>query len=130
MNRGDIAWGSGTMLLGVFLCLAFVLFDSWILLAGWLYGLPMVLAGQAVFRDGIKGRREVDEARSSPIARLQSFPSETKREVWARDRGECALCGTRLDLRFGYVDPTIGDAPANLRVVCGSCNRSLVGRIE
>ncbi len=129
-TASDVALGGGTMLLGIFLCLAFLIFDSWILLAAWLYGLPFIFAGRVVLAEGIKGRRESGEVRTSPIARAQPLPSETKRKVWARDGGACTFCGARTDLRFGQVDSQTGDDPTNLRVVCGSCERSVVGRAE
>jgi hypothetical protein len=126
----DVALGGGIMLLGIFLCLAFLIFDSWIFLAAWLYGLPFIFAGRVVFAEGIGGRRGASQDRTSPIARMQPFPPQTKREVWARDEGACTLCGARTDLRFGHVASQIGDDPTNLRVICGSCERSMAGSAE
>jgi len=124
-SGGDVAWGGAYMILGAFICMAFLLFDSSILLGAWLFGLPMIIGGYVVLRGGIQDGTAPSEGRGSPIARQQPYPPETKREVWARDGGACALCGGRIDLQFAHVDPDIGDDPANLRVLCGSCDRSL-----
>ncbi len=121
----DVAWGGAYMILGAFVCLAFLLFDYSILLGAWLLGVPMIIGGYAVLRGGIDDGTAPLEGGGSPIARQQPFPPDTKREVWARDGGACALCGTRIDLQFAHVDPENGDDPANLRVICGSCDRSL-----
>ena len=127
VNRGNVAWGGVMMVLGVLVCLAFLIFDSWILLAAWPYGVVTIFLGYALLSEGLGKQREAPEVRVSPVARQQPIPPETKREVWARDGGLCVLCGAKTDLRFGYVSQGSegGNSPANLRVLCGSCERSL-----
>jgi hypothetical protein len=124
---GDVAWGGAYVILGVFFCLAFVLFDSLILLGAWIYGLPMIFGGYAVLSGGIDGRPGARQPRTSPIARQQPYQPETKRKVWARDGGACALCQRKADLRFGLISPESegGVSVANLRVICGTCEQSL-----
>ncbi len=125
---GDLAWGGAMMALGIFFCLAFLIFDSTILLAAWPSGLPMIAAGYAVMTAGVRDRQETGESRTSPVARHQPFPPEIKREVWARDGGVCALCGAKTDLRFGHIGgegESEGDDLTTLRVVCERCLRSV-----
>jgi hypothetical protein len=122
-NRADIAFGCGLTALGVCVCLSFLVFDSLVLLAAWLIGVPMVIAGLITVGDGIWGRLGAPEARASPVARQQLIPPETKRQVWARDRGTCVLCGAGTDLRFSYLIPESegGNDASNIRVLCGRC---------
>jgi hypothetical protein len=123
----DIAFGAGLVALGALVCSSFLYFDSLLLLTAWLIGLPMVVGGLITIGDGIWGRLGVSEARASPVARTQSIPSETKREVWARDGGACVLCGATTDLRFNFSIPENegGNGPSNIRVMCGECQHAI-----
>ena len=129
LNLGDVVWGAGVMTAGALVCLgAFLLFDFFVFVGLLcLYGLTMVFAGYMVLSDGIGKKGQRRESRTSPIAREQPYPAETKREVWTRDGGSCVLCDAKTDLRFGLVGPDRDDGsnPANLRVVCGTCEGSM-----
>jgi 5-methylcytosine-specific restriction endonuclease McrA len=59
-------------------------------------------------------------ARRAPIAR------EVRLEVFERDGGRCAECGTTFELQFDHVIPlSLGGAgtAANLQVLCAGCNQ-------
>ena len=46
--------------------------------------------------------------------------------VWIRDKGACLKCGSNGDLQFDHIIPhSLGgnSEPANLQLLCGSCNR-------
>lgn len=69
----------------------------------------------------------IDEAQvvieSQGRARISS---EVKRIVFERDGGACAKCGATADLQFDHIIPVSrggNSSPANLQVLCGSCNR-------
>lgn len=51
-------------------------------------------------------------------------PAE-RRAVIARDRGQCAVCGSRAWLHIHHLDPKDHDV-ASLRLLCSSCHKRLV----
>lgn len=68
--------------------------------------------------------RAADEAVAT--ARRQRIPDDVRIFVWQRDDGRCARCGNEDDLQFDHVIPVArggGNAPENIQVLCGSCNR-------
>lgn len=60
-------------------------------------------------------------------------PSAVKREVWARDRGRCVLCGADDELHFDHEIPfSKGGASttANVRILCARHNLRKGAKIE
>lgn len=60
-------------------------------------------------------------------ARRERIPDDVRAFVWARDDGRCVRCGAEDDLQFDHVIPVAkggGNAPANVQLLCGACNRA------
>jgi 5-methylcytosine-specific restriction endonuclease McrA len=65
-----------------------------------------------------------DEQASGP--RREPIPEDVRREVFRRDGGRCAACGSDELLQFDHVIPVaLGGAstPGNLQLLCAPCNR-------
>jgi hypothetical protein len=64
------------------------------------------------------------ESRTSPKRRM--IPDDVKHLVWTRDGGRCRYCASDVELQFDHIIPVAmggSDAPENLQVLCGPCNR-------
>lgn len=49
-----------------------------------------------------------------------------RRKVWTRNKGQCAMCGSRTDLRYDYITPIAdggGNVVENLQLLCQKCER-------
>lgn len=60
-------------------------------------------------------------------ARRERIPDDVRAFVWARDDGRCVRCNAEDDLQFDHVIPVAkggGNAPANVQLLCGTCNRA------
>jgi hypothetical protein len=79
-------------------------------------------------------RRRIDRAKDLMLAeaaeagpRREPIPEEVRREVFRRDGGRCAACGTDSLLQFDHVIPVaMGGASTaqNLQLLCAPCNRA------
>lgn len=81
-----------------------------------------------------KLKRWLSGARKKKNGQSRYIPSAVKREVWARDRGRCVLCGSRKNLCYDHDLPysrggTSLDAN-NIRILCRDCNLKKSNRIE
>lgn len=59
-------------------------------------------------------------------ARRERIPDDVRLFVWTRDGGRCVRCGSEDGLQFDHVIPVArggGNAPENVQVLCGDCNR-------
>jgi len=59
-------------------------------------------------------------------ARRERIPDDVRLFVWTRDDGRCVRCGSEEGLQFDHVIPVAkggGNAPENVQVLCGDCNR-------
>jgi hypothetical protein len=67
------------------------------------------------------------EAAAEEGPRREPIPEEVRREVFRRDGGRCAVCGSAELLQFDHVIPVAlggSSTPANLQVLCAPCNRA------
>lgn len=79
-------------------------------------------------RDSRLDRLRNTRARAADLdrARRERIPPAVRAFVWERDEGACVGCGAQEDLQFDHVIPVArggGNAPDNLQVLCGDCNR-------
>lgn len=61
------------------------------------------------------------------VARRARIPDDVRLFVWQRDDGRCVRCGNEDDLQFDHVIPVAkggGNAPENIQILCGACNRT------
>ncbi|MFN8372178.1 MAG: HNH endonuclease [Anaerolineae bacterium] len=62
------------------------------------------------------------------------IPSSVKREVWERDKGRCANCGSDKNLHFDHILPYSKGGTsltsANIQLLCVNCNLAKKDRIE
>jgi len=59
-------------------------------------------------------------------ARRERIPDDVRLFVWTRDDGRCVRCGSEDELQFDHVIPVArggGNAPENIQILCGTCNR-------
>ncbi len=59
--------------------------------------------------------------------RSRTIPKNVQREVWRRDLGKCAECGSKERLEFDHIIPFSkgGSSTArNIQLLCEKCNRS------
>jgi hypothetical protein len=72
------------------------------------------------------GEKKVDHDRVIPTA--------VKLEVWKRDKGKCAICGTKENLHFDHIIPySQGGSskdPKNIQILCASHNLQKQDRIQ
>jgi 5-methylcytosine-specific restriction endonuclease McrA len=64
--------------------------------------------------------------------RRQPIPDDVKVQVWQRDGGRCASCGSNEELEFDHIIPLVmggSNTFRNLQLLCGSCNRAKGGRL-
>jgi hypothetical protein len=61
------------------------------------------------------------------------IPKEIKNEVWERDKGRCAKCGSILDLEFDHIIPFSkggANSVGNLQILCSRCNKKKANKIN
>jgi len=67
----------------------------------------------------------------SPSGRI-AISSNVKREVWRRDQGHCARCGSRENLEYDHIIP-VGkggsNTARNIELLCQECNRKKSDKI-
>ena len=54
------------------------------------------------------------------------IPPVVRRKVWIRNKGQCAACGSRKDLRYDYIVPLSeggNNTSDNLQLLCKTCNQ-------
>ena len=67
----------------------------------------------------------------SPSERI-SISSNVKREVWRRDQGRCARCGSRENLEYDHIIPVAkggSNTARNIELLCQECNRKKSDKI-
>jgi len=61
------------------------------------------------------------------------IPERVRIEVWRRDDGKCAKCGSRERLEYDHIIPISkggGNTARNIELLCEKCNRSKGAKIE
>ena len=61
-----------------------------------------------------------------------SIPRTVRREVWRRDSGKCARCGSRKNLEFDHIIPVSkggSNTARNIELLCEQCNREKGAKI-
>jgi hypothetical protein len=80
--------------------------------------------------DFLKSR--AGESPSKSEAGRDHIPERIRNEVWRRDGGKCAECGSVYNLEFDHVIPVAkggSNTARNLRILCEPCNRRKSARI-
>jgi TPR repeat protein len=63
----------------------------------------------------------------------EPIPSAVRREVWRRDQGRCARCGSREKLEYDHIVPVArggSNTARNIELLCERCNRSKSDSIQ
>lgn len=61
------------------------------------------------------------------------IPREVRIEVWRRDGGKCARCGSRESLEFDHIIPVSkggSNTARNIELLCEKCNRSKSNTVQ
>jgi len=61
------------------------------------------------------------------------IPENVRIEVWRRDGGKCARCGSRERLEYDHIIPISkggSDTARNIELLCEKCNREKSDKIE
>ncbi len=61
------------------------------------------------------------------------IPENVRVEVWRRDEGKCAGCGSRVNLEYDHIVPVSrggSNTARNVELLCEACNRSKGDRIQ
>lgn len=56
-----------------------------------------------------------------------AIPTAIRREVWRRDEGKCAKCGSRKNLKYDHIIPVSrggSNTARNIELLCEACNRA------
>jgi Holliday junction DNA helicase RuvB len=73
------------------------------------------------------------ESDEQAYQRREGIPSEVKREVWRRDEGKCAKCGSRENLEYDHIIPVVkggSNTVRNIELLCEACNRAKSDTIQ
>jgi hypothetical protein len=77
-------------------------------------------------------KRKFDSAESQDVASRPRIPESVRVEVWRRDGGKCARCGSREKLEYDHIVPLSkngSNTARNVELLCEKCNRSKGGNI-
>ena len=69
-----------------------------------------------------------------PTQHTRLIPTQVKKEVWQRDKGRCATCGSSKNLHFDHDLPFSKGGTSliakNIRILCADCNLAKSDKIE
>jgi hypothetical protein len=123
LGRGPLP-GAQTLYAG--LAYFFVVRDGRYALAFWaalLWPIMLPLLVRALVRE---------EAAGPTSTARERIPERVRHEVWRRDQGRCAVCGSRERLEFDHIVPVSrggSHTARNLELLCERCNRQKGARI-
>jgi len=63
----------------------------------------------------------------------RAISSKTKKAVWQRDMGKCAVCGSNEKLEYDHIIPVSkggSNTMRNVQLLCERCNRSKSNKIQ
>ena len=87
-----------------------------------------------VLRELLKYKQEPEPLENKiPSDDSRYIPSEVKRAVWERDRGQCVDCGSKQRLHYDHDIPFSkggGNTVENIRILCQDCNLRKSDKIE
>jgi hypothetical protein len=86
----------------------------------------LLLERERRLRRRIERAKDMMRAGEEAGPRREGIPEDVRREVFRRDGGRCAACGSDELLQFDHVIPVaLGGAStaANLQLLCAPCNR-------
>ncbi|MGB2762747.1 MAG: HNH endonuclease [Minisyncoccales bacterium] len=66
------------------------------------------------------------------VVQRERIPDRVKREVWRRDKGRCAECGSREKLEYDHIIPISKGGSStvrNIELLCENCNRKKSSKI-
>ena len=79
-------------------------------------------------------RRKFDSPEDQESARTRPrIPESVRIQVWRRDGGKCARCGSREKLEYDHIVPISrggSNTARNIELLCEQCNRSKGAKIE
>jgi len=78
-------------------------------------------------------KRKFENDGQPRTSRREKISESVRVEVWRRDGGQCARCGSRERLEYDHIVPVSkgGSSTArNVELLCESCNRAKADRIE
>jgi hypothetical protein len=88
--------------------------------------------GRYVYRFQLSAGEEETELIKTGEWKSRNIASEVRENVWKRDGGQCAICGSRKDLHFDHIIPWSeggSNSEENIRVLCSKCNIKKSARI-
>lgn len=78
--------------------------------------------------------QNIKHSQTIDIKHTRLIPSEVKKEVWKRDKGECVKCGSKKNLHFDHDLPFSKGGTSltekNIKLLCAKCNLKKSNKIE
>ena len=81
---------------------------------------------------GWRFKEEPREEEKEELKRSRTIPKHVQREVWRRDMGRCAECGSKERLEFDHIIPFSkggSNTARNIQLLCEDCNRKKSNQI-
>lgn len=82
--------------------------------------------------ESLKRKFKSSEIAEESFHRIR-IPEQVRIEVWHRDVGKCARCGSRENLEYDHIIPVSkggSNTTRNIELLCEKCNRSKGTKIE
>ncbi|CAK8718940.1 MAG: HNH endonuclease [Candidatus Electronema aureum] len=82
--------------------------------------------------EGLSQKQDSPEVREA-VANRKRISEEVRIAVWRRDQGQCAKCGSRLNLEYDHIIPVAeggSNTVRNIELLCEKCNRAKGKKIQ